>query len=181
MPVTTETLWNYSIEHYALPGVAEACLRLQDSFGLDVNLVLCCLWFGRCHGELSDRQLDQLLSFSRDWSGHVVVPLRQVRRWIKREFTTLSLPESELSALRNHVKKLELEAERLQQDRLQAILLQGDDSRDEPGRSAMTRNLWHYLRIQGVVQGVDLEQLLESLLDALTEPSDQAKLPPSDN
>ena len=29
---------------YAQPGVADACLKLQDEFGLDVNLVLFCIW-----------------------------------------------------------------------------------------------------------------------------------------
>ena len=36
--------WNFSIVIYGQPGVREACLRLQDKAGLDVNVLLYCLW-----------------------------------------------------------------------------------------------------------------------------------------
>ena len=38
--------WQFSGAVYAHPGVAEACLDLQDRHGLDVNLLLFCAWAG---------------------------------------------------------------------------------------------------------------------------------------
>ncbi len=37
--------WDYSLGIYRKPGVADACIALQDEFGLDVNMLLACLWF----------------------------------------------------------------------------------------------------------------------------------------
>ena len=36
--------WAFSLEVYGRPGVAPACLALQDRHGLDVNLLLFCCW-----------------------------------------------------------------------------------------------------------------------------------------
>ncbi|MCR9159044.1 MAG: TIGR02444 family protein [Nannocystaceae bacterium] len=40
-------LWTFSLAHYSKSGVKDACLRLQDEFGLDVNVALACLWHER--------------------------------------------------------------------------------------------------------------------------------------
>ena len=40
------SFWAFSLEFYARPGVAEACLALQDRHGLDVNILLLCCWLG---------------------------------------------------------------------------------------------------------------------------------------
>ncbi|MCG8546534.1 MAG: TIGR02444 family protein, partial [Alphaproteobacteria bacterium] len=31
--------WNFSLRAYARPGVADACIRLQDRYGVDVNVL----------------------------------------------------------------------------------------------------------------------------------------------
>ena len=36
--------WAFSLDVYGRPGVAPACLALQDRHGLDVNLLLFCCW-----------------------------------------------------------------------------------------------------------------------------------------
>ncbi|WP_298715969.1 TIGR02444 family protein [uncultured Oceanisphaera sp.] len=35
-----DQLWQFSEQHYARPGVAQACLQLQDEHGANVNLLL---------------------------------------------------------------------------------------------------------------------------------------------
>jgi len=55
-------LWTFSLQHYAKPGVKEACLALQDDSGLDVNVALACLWHERRGGiPLSEEDFRQLL------------------------------------------------------------------------------------------------------------------------
>ena len=68
--------WDFSLNLYAKPGVSEACLQLQNSFGLDVNLVLFCLWFGHKNGKLKKDILQKVLMFSQPWKKEVVQPLR---------------------------------------------------------------------------------------------------------
>ena len=36
--------WRFSLQLYRLPGVAEACIELQEKCGADVNLLLFLLW-----------------------------------------------------------------------------------------------------------------------------------------
>ena len=38
--MSNNPIWDYSVATYSLQGVAPACLALQETFGLDVNLLL---------------------------------------------------------------------------------------------------------------------------------------------
>ncbi|MEZ5490595.1 MAG: TIGR02444 family protein [Gammaproteobacteria bacterium] len=160
-----ESFWDYSLTHYALPGVAESCLRLQDEYGLDVNLVLCCLWYGYAYGELSRPQLECLTAYSDKWSGQVVRPLRQIRRWLKAELSNSEQSGTELVNLRTQVKKLELQAEHLQQNNLEALLAPLAPDTASAGRAGMENNLERYLLLAGLKTDASLQQLLNSLLE----------------
>ena len=46
MDLPSSRFWDFSLEIYAKPGVAQACLALQDECGADVNLLLFCCWAG---------------------------------------------------------------------------------------------------------------------------------------
>jgi uncharacterized protein (TIGR02444 family) len=106
-------LWEYSKENYAREGVAEACLSLQDDHGLDVNVLLYAAWLA-AEGRRPDRgHIEALLRDVGPWRERVVEPLRSLRRqW--RDYEPVSL-------LREQLKTLELEAERIQQDRMLAF------------------------------------------------------------
>ena len=102
-------LWDFSLAVYARPGVPAACLDLQDRRGLDVNVLLFAAWAGAaCGVRLSAEELARVDSAIADWRTEVVRPLRAVRRRVK----------GEVAALYAHLKATELEAERIQQDRL---------------------------------------------------------------
>jgi uncharacterized protein (TIGR02444 family) len=112
--VMREPLWEFSLALYARPGVPEACLALQDRHGLDVNLVLACLWAAASgRGRLDGARIAALRDASQAWQETVVAPLRGIRRRLK------GWPES---AFREQVKALELEAERIEQRLLAAAL-----------------------------------------------------------
>src|ERR1700680_2972326 len=38
--------WRFSLRFYRQPGVADACIALQDARGVDVNILLFFLWLG---------------------------------------------------------------------------------------------------------------------------------------
>src|SRR5262249_40267230 len=53
----TLNFWNFSLKVYGRPGVAAACIALQDGLGLDVNLLLYCCWHGRARRRLEAADL----------------------------------------------------------------------------------------------------------------------------
>lgn len=104
--------WAFSLAIYSRPKVPEACLRLQDSRGLDVNLLLHALWCGALGHRITLAERQSLDAIAAPWQGHAVRPLREVRRWLKSQDR---LSKQEAEPLRDQVKALELEAERLEQ------------------------------------------------------------------
>ena len=78
--------WTFALDFYGRPGVAQACLALQDRFGIDVIMLLFALFVFRRDGfALSDPEIKRLDGIVASWRKEVIVPLRQVRRRIKRE------------------------------------------------------------------------------------------------
>jgi uncharacterized protein (TIGR02444 family) len=109
--------WRFSRHVYSGPGVAEACLRLQDEHGIDVNVMLYLLFLARSGRQIAHTDVDSVESVAREWREGVVRPLREVRRRLK-------MPPSPFDAglannLRSEVKRIELESERLQQFAMQ--------------------------------------------------------------
>lgn len=110
--------WRFSLAVYARPDVARACLELQDTSAVDVNLLLFLLWLSlsaRCLSAVAVRDLDDKI---REWRDAVIVPLRTLRRTLKQ---SSPIEPSMAEPLRTKVKALELEAERLQQETLYAL------------------------------------------------------------
>ncbi|MCG8355636.1 MAG: TIGR02444 family protein [Kiloniellales bacterium] len=158
MGAADAAFWDYSLALYGQPGVAEACLALQDRLDLDVNLLLFCCWAGQRGRSLTSAEIAGLRAASRDWQVHVVRPLRQVRRWLKnRDLGLGDAPE----ILRREIKAQELEAERLEQDHLGQTLPVGAAA---PSPPAAVDNLALYLAQQGVEAAAEDEGYLMILL-----------------
>ena len=116
------SLWNFSVHTYGKPGVADACLALQDRHGLDVNVLLFCCWFGCTRGVVDEPLWDSVLAFSEPWAENVVRLLRTVRTWMKHTgCTRLEISNDECIKLREEVKRVELKAEQLQETTLQEL------------------------------------------------------------
>lgn len=110
--------WTFSLKIYAMPGVPAACLDLQDGSGVavDVNVLLYALFCARKGRSLNVEDVRRIVAFAESWRAGIVVPLRMARRALKEPpsgFNSLAV-----SALRQRVKAVELEAERLQQEAL---------------------------------------------------------------
>jgi uncharacterized protein (TIGR02444 family) len=111
--------WDFSLAVYASPGVEGECLALQDQFGIDVNLLLFAAYMGGHGIVLSRDDMAQTSALVDAWQRQVVMPLRGVRRATKPMLQ--SPPGSAgkpIEALRNKVKAIELESERIEQDLL---------------------------------------------------------------
>jgi uncharacterized protein (TIGR02444 family) len=111
-----EAFWRFSLDFYRLPGVEQALLTLQDRAGHDVNLILYALWLGWSgRGLLGDRELAAARRAAGPIRRGIVMPLRALRRRLRSD------PDPAVQSLRERVKALELEAERIAQSRLAAL------------------------------------------------------------
>ena len=145
-----DPFWAFSLSTYRRPGVEPACVSLQDRLGLDVNLLLYLCWAGSIGHALGSDELDEAMVRARRWQSRVVRPLREARRALKGQDM---VPAEQGEALRERVKALELEAERLEQAMLRACLCAAENeaSKDRTEAAARAaRNIALYLRSVGV-------------------------------
>lgn len=77
--------WNFALSVYAYEAQRNVFLRLQDEYGLDVPMLLWCLWQGSQGIVVSRGVMAQARDFSLDWRTKHVEPLRALRRAWKDE------------------------------------------------------------------------------------------------
>jgi uncharacterized protein (TIGR02444 family) len=112
--------WRFSLQFYRLPGVAEACIKLQEEAGVDVNLLLFLLWHGAQGRRLSGHEVARLEQEIAAWRNRAVIPLRAIRRALKPPPGLVEPGAAE--AFRTRIKAVELEAERLQQEAMYGLV-----------------------------------------------------------
>lgn len=134
--------------HYGHPGVADACLQLQDDHGLDVNVILTCLWWERCGGApLGLAQLNTLLAQSAAMRAEVQA-IRTRRRAAKRA--------GELDRA-SALARTELHAE----NRVQRCLFDSLGTPDDGLKGSGRASLEHYL---SAYAAGDAQRLVEVVL-----------------
>jgi len=112
--------WRFSLAFYRDPAVAAACIALQDEAGVDVNMLLFLLWNATQNRTLSQADIADLDRRIGAWREAAVVPLRALRRALKSPPPVVESGASE--AFRTRIKGVELEAERLQQHTMYALV-----------------------------------------------------------
>lgn len=164
-PVQLDSLWDFSLALYQQPDVADSCLRLQDEHGVNVNLLLWCVWL-ECQGlNLDDAHLHEAQRRIRGWDQHYVVPLRHLRQRMKAEF---GIQDAAIETVRRHIKQAELAAEQQLQLRLQSLTQQWlalpkGLAAAPLARSFNGQNMRRYLNDAGVKRGA-----IDSLVQCLT-------------
>jgi uncharacterized protein (TIGR02444 family) len=116
IPVSKSPFWRFSVKFYAVPGVAPACIELQDRAGVDVNVLFFLLWNATQQRAFSGDEVAEIERQVSDWREMTVVPLRAVRRALKSPPAAIAPDVAE--GFRTRIKSVELEAERLQQEAL---------------------------------------------------------------
>ena len=106
-------LWRFAQRVYGQPGVAQACLALQQQLRADVNLLLFAAWLGAERGLALPaplaRQAQQRVA---DWHEEIVRPLRAVRQRMKTG--PQPAPSGATEALRDALKAVEIGSERIE-------------------------------------------------------------------
>jgi len=155
--------WSFSVQLYGRPGVAPACLALQDRFGCDVNLILFALWAARCGAALGPEEFAKLDAAVGPWRSGVIEPIRSLRRRLKADAAGAAPEWAE--GTRQALLKAELAAERAAQERL-ARFVPLEAKGGEIDHGLARANLEAYLAWRGV--GSDLaRQLAATALAAL--------------
>src|SRR3954453_309049 len=114
MPMLDEdnggALWRFALAVYQRPGVADACLLLQDRHGCNVPLLLFAAWAGADRGILlTADEVATAGSAVGAWRGGAVEALRMVRRRLKHG--PPPAPDATTGSLRSRLQAIEIEAE----------------------------------------------------------------------
>jgi uncharacterized protein (TIGR02444 family) len=113
-------IWDFVLNYYKQQGVSESAIALQDSIGLDVNMVLFLMWLAGQKRTLSEADIRRIGETSRGWQHQVVVPIRAIRRLLK-ENAPLVQQETAL-AYRKKIQALEIEGEQLQLNAMAGLI-----------------------------------------------------------
>lgn len=153
----------YSIALYGREKVEQSCLRLQDEYGLDVNAVLFCYWFGAHHGVAGEDLWKRIDEISRQWQSGLIRPLREARRWLKDPGFE---PDQERRDLRERIKADEIASELLQQRMMQEACAGFEDSSPAEAAEAARRNAEALLQRHGIALDGKIRDLLAAISSA---------------
>ncbi|MDX1486133.1 MAG: TIGR02444 family protein [Alphaproteobacteria bacterium] len=144
--------WDFALDVYRREGVGAACLHLQDRHGVDVNVMLFCLWLGASgRGVMTGDELQALNAATANWHRNVVRRLRAVRQVLKDGFA--DAPEDLCERLRGQVQAVEIDSEHLEQLMMAAAVDRpptADDQADDAGARAASLNFDLYLDDLGI-------------------------------
>lgn len=110
--LTAESLWQFSLRFY--PGVKPLCLNMQDTLGVNINLLMLLCLLEQRKLAISPAQLFQLHQRLTDFSSVFTQPLRQLR---KHALQAALLPEQQ-QQLKQTLLHAELQLEQLEQQLL---------------------------------------------------------------
>lgn len=147
--------WAFSLAVYGQPGVAPACVLLQDRCGVDVNVLLLALFAAtRLNIAIDRSRIEALDTAITDLRTQVIVPLRQIRRHMKSADYG---PATEQA--RNKVKIAELTAEQLEQAALAAVLdtWQPHGAKSSSARAVVEQVVLHYGAKTGVGHALEAD------------------------
>ena len=165
-PTATTPFWRFSLKYYGQSGVSDACIALQDGCGIDVNLLLFLFWLASERQMLSADEVKKLDATIKSWRELTIVPIRDTRRKLKGAKTFVDPAKQE--ALRDKVKAVELEAEKLQQEALYAFTQTGPLGKPSEPPAAARGNVAAFERAMGASFPKASVDVLVNAFDGLT-------------
>jgi uncharacterized protein (TIGR02444 family) len=169
-PVSKSPFWRFSVKFYAVPGVADACIALQDQARVDVNILFFLLWNATDRRALNASEVDEVERTIGNWREMAVVPIRNVRRALKAPPPVMAPDVAE--GFRTRIKAIELEAERLQQEALYDLARSGrfGQSVGSPAEAAQI-SVSAYQGVLGPFPPAPLDTVLSAFARFETSPS----------
>lgn len=167
MTMQSTSFWDFSNQIYERKGVARLCLRLQDDYQLDVNLLLFCCWSAHFEPEVSKEAWQRILKFSNQWKSQVVQPLRNARKWMKAE-RHRHQQKAEFTILRDRIKMDELAAEKYQQEFIEESVPEFSDMKMEFQEERASSYFSVILQAEGIALNEEISSQLRLLIKAIT-------------
>jgi len=148
----------FSIAVYGESTVSDACLWLQDEFGIDVNFLLFVLFCGHRGYAITVDDIERLENHLRPWRENVVRPMRRVRRWLKQQTNY-----ADVDTIRQPLLALEIECEKRQQRMMESLL----SPQGAPSGQVAAANAVRYLAACGVRRSTAVVDRLAAVLCAI--------------
>jgi uncharacterized protein (TIGR02444 family) len=140
-------LWTRMCVFYERPGIAPALLELQARYAIDVPLFLAVL-LGAVSGASPDEQdIAVITKQVSGWRQAVIVPLRNTREALK-SFAGM-MDRACVVRLREAIKKAELNAERVEVEFLETLLVRGGRTTERLSRERISGIALSVLRCSG--------------------------------
>ncbi|NYT67602.1 TIGR02444 family protein [Pusillimonas noertemannii] len=158
-----DELWEFSLSTYKMQGVSTACLRLQDEYDLDVNVLLLCLFAGSRGHTLSVQDFTLIETRVSPWRKSIIQVLRAARRSLKSERRSSG---KIIEDLYTDVLATELKAEQYEQYLIASTVAISKGASDA---SIISHNLVGYLRASGTPAKEDILFDLAKLLSGVME------------
>lgn len=156
--------WEFVTRLYRAPGVAAACLELQERHGIDVTAMLFCLWRGAIDARPLGPHVTPLMQAAGTWHRSAVLPVRAARRWLKEEAKRLG--EAAGASLYKTVLAAELDCEHGELLMLAQLADSLCGAAAAPGSpAAIAGNLSAFFRASGVGPGEPDRAPVAAILD----------------
>lgn len=148
--------WQFSIAIYSSSTVSDACLWLQDEFGIDVNVLLFVLFCGHRGYAITVDDIERLENDLRPWRENVIHPIRRVRRWLKQQTNY-----GDVDTFYQTLLAYEIECEKRQQRMMESAL---SVPRGAPSKKITAANTVQYLAERGVPLSTPVVERLAAVL-----------------
>ncbi len=164
-----DDFWTWSLAHYRRPGAETQLLALQDRFGCNVNILLWLCWCAEYFEAAPQPIITEAIDAIAGWNANVTAKLRDVRRYLKTQ-------GANEAGLRSDVKQAELDAEKVEQRRLQELAISAlapvEDDSDDAIQMRARHNLNGYAALHGAgsQKGLDAA-LLHALIGNILGPT----------
>lgn len=161
--------WAFALAVYARPGVAEACLTLQNEAGVDVMLLLTTIFAAAKHRVLlTPDEIRAQDEACRLWREQIVWPLRTIRSRLKTG--PQPAPNGATEQFRSQVKALELAAEKLENQLLVECLPLRPPEREtvsaEQLRAVLEDVVWLFAERGGSAPKASLPASIDTIVEA---------------
>ena len=161
--------WAFALALYARPGVAEACLTLQNEADVDVMLLLMATFAAVKHRTLlTPDEIGALDEACRPWREQIVRNLRTIRSELKAG--PRPAPNGETEQFRSKVKALELEAEKIENkllaESLPLSLPRQKAVRPEQLRTVLNDVVMYFADRRGTKADASLSSSIEAIVGA---------------
>jgi len=139
------SLWAFTMERYARPGVQHAAITLQEQLGADVNLLFYCAWHAASgQGLLDAADFESVETQIVHWREEITLPLRRLRTIIKNDPNLAGLEDA--MDVRGKILGAEIESERVAQIAIESMARPPKAAEESSLKEIAESNLRAYLQ-----------------------------------